>query len=417
MRELVIPGGRGRKNWYSDPCFSCFCAGATIVGLGYDAQGNLQNKNGQLYGFDYGNRLRETTGKEWYRYDGHGRRVLNWRATEPGVLSMYSQSGQMMYDENYRAADRKATEYVYLAGSLITTRARNVDNGVWTVSFQHTDALGSPVAVTNTSGTVIDRTNWEPYGAAIGKPAYDGIGYTGHVMDGATGLTYMQQRYYDPTCGCFLSVDPVTAYSSKDWRFFNRYAYAFNNPYRFTDPDGRATCADKNCTTSTIDSVVPRANSQPPPVNGTEGLPSAIAQKANEGYATTVTFQNDNPNGASPNQPVATKTANMVEGAISKAGVQSVNINSTTGGTHGARSAHYSGRAVDINRVNGQRVNPTNAAAAGIQQAARQGGSVRENFGPTIMEKTTTPGGSPGAVTNQSLIDAHQNHVHLSGQL
>lgn len=36
-----------------------------------------------------------------------------------------------------------------------------------------------------------------------------------------------------------LSVDPVTASSSGDWRQLNRYAYAFNNPYRFTDPDGR----------------------------------------------------------------------------------------------------------------------------------------------------------------------------------
>jgi hypothetical protein len=36
-----------------------------------------------------------------------------------------------------------------------------------------------------------------------------------------------------------LSVDPVTAYESGDWRHLNRYAYAYNNPYRFTDPDGR----------------------------------------------------------------------------------------------------------------------------------------------------------------------------------
>lgn len=108
-----------------------------------------------------------------------------------------------------------------------------------TIEYVHTDALGSPVAVTNAAGVVIERTDYEPYGSAIGKPNYSGIGFTGHVQDGETGLTYMQQRYYDPMCGCFLSVDPVTAYDNGDMRFFNRYAYAANNPYKFTDPDGR----------------------------------------------------------------------------------------------------------------------------------------------------------------------------------
>ncbi|WP_368564803.1 RHS repeat domain-containing protein [Pseudoxanthomonas sp. UTMC 1351] len=108
-----------------------------------------------------------------------------------------------------------------------------------TVEYIHTDALGSPVAVTNQAGQVIERLDYEPYGAIIGQPNYGGIGFTGHVQDAATGLTYMQQRYYDPQCGCFLSVDPVTAYDKGDMRFFNRYAYAFNNPYKFTDPDGR----------------------------------------------------------------------------------------------------------------------------------------------------------------------------------
>ncbi|HEY4581907.1 MAG TPA: RHS repeat-associated core domain-containing protein [Lysobacter sp.] len=72
----------------------------------------------------------------------------------------------------------------------------------------------------------------------MGKPAYQGIGYTGHVMDAATGLTYMQQRYYDPSIGRFLSVDPVTA-DGNTGDNFNRYWYANNNPYKFTDPDGR----------------------------------------------------------------------------------------------------------------------------------------------------------------------------------
>ena len=50
----------------------------------------------------------------------------------------------------------------------------------------------------------------------------------------------MQQRYYDPGIGRFLSVDPVTA-DGKTGALFNRYMYAANNPYRFYDPDGRCT--------------------------------------------------------------------------------------------------------------------------------------------------------------------------------
>ena len=44
----------------------------------------------------------------------------------------------------------------------------------------------------------------------------DGPGYTGHVTDAATGLVYMQQRYYDPMIGQrLLSVDPVVASSTR----------------------------------------------------------------------------------------------------------------------------------------------------------------------------------------------------------
>ena len=57
-------------------------------------------------------------------------------------------------------------------------------------------------------------------------------------MDAQTGLTYMQQRYYDPAVGSFLSVDPVGPLSG-GVNQFGRYHYANNNPYRYNDPDGR----------------------------------------------------------------------------------------------------------------------------------------------------------------------------------
>jgi uncharacterized protein RhaS with RHS repeats len=55
----------------------------------------------------------------------------------------------------------------------------------------------------------------------------------------------MQARYYDPVIGRFYSNDPVGAVSNLNTQNgihgFNRYAYANNNPYKYTDPDGEAT--------------------------------------------------------------------------------------------------------------------------------------------------------------------------------
>ncbi len=59
-----------------------------------------------------------------------------------------------------------------------------------------------------------------------------------HRRRGKAASGQSVQRYYDPGIGRFLSVDPVTA-DGNTGGSFNRYKYASNNPYRFTDPDGR----------------------------------------------------------------------------------------------------------------------------------------------------------------------------------
>ena len=211
--------------------------GTTILGLGYDVQGNMNNWNGKLHNFDYGNRLRSVTDVESYRYDAYGRRLRAWTATGGLLYSLYSQSGQLLWQRDARSAQRR--EYVYLNGSLVAERSRPLTGSTATLTYQHTDALGTPVVKTSAGRVVLQRREYEPYGKLLNTPLESGPGYAGHDTDPATLYTYMQQRYYDPRVGRFLSVDPVTPYGTGDMRLFNRYAYAANSPYTFKDPDGR----------------------------------------------------------------------------------------------------------------------------------------------------------------------------------
>ena len=125
--------------------------------------------------------------------------------------------------------------------------ATSIVSGQEMIRYVHTDALGSPVAESDEAGNIVARYDYEPYGGAIGDGPQDAPGFTGHVSDSATGLTYMQQRYYDPDLAAFMSVDPVTAFSDPVG-MFNRYRYANGSPYSFVDPDGRRACGqDTTC--------------------------------------------------------------------------------------------------------------------------------------------------------------------------
>jgi len=132
---------------------------------------------------------------------------------------------------------RMVQEFVEWFGTPTTAVMITVTQNLGNVTFIHTDGLGSPVARTDGAGNLISRTYYEPYGntAAGAQPT---IGFTGHVNDVDTGLTYMQQRYYDPVAGRFLSIDPKETDVANGDKF-NRYTYAGNSPFNYVDPDGR----------------------------------------------------------------------------------------------------------------------------------------------------------------------------------
>ncbi len=96
------------------------CGGATVVGLTYDAQGNLRAKNGQPFTFDFGNRLRAAAGSESYRYDADGRRTQT-DSSFGRITSMYDHAGVLRYQASER--EDKRTDYITLGGSLVAKAA------------------------------------------------------------------------------------------------------------------------------------------------------------------------------------------------------------------------------------------------------------------------------------------------------
>lgn len=231
--------------------------------LSYNGYGNLTQKGTGTTAttFTYGGNLltKVVQGDQQtdYSYGGDDLRATTifTSDTEAGsmVTSIYDHGGRLMYETTTASANpdqifadgfeiapspTSSTKYYYAGNHVL---AKDVKNGTTdTVTYVHTDALGSPVATTNSSGTVTGTTTRLPYGslyASTGAGNLDGIGFAGQYAD-ANGLVYMHERYYDPQLHRFITpdsrdIDPSTALN------FNRFNYADNVPYTKYDPDGR----------------------------------------------------------------------------------------------------------------------------------------------------------------------------------
>jgi len=102
-----------------------------------------------------------------------------------------------------------------------------------------TDALGSTVALTDSTGASQVEYSYAPYGSmSVTGTTTNSYAYTGREFDGL-GIDYYRARYYNPTTGRFLSEDPIGFAGG-----MNLYAYAANNPMKFRDPFG--TCNQDN---------------------------------------------------------------------------------------------------------------------------------------------------------------------------
>jgi len=112
-------------------------------------------------------------------------------------------------------------------------------------NYYVTDHLGNVRMVFDQDGAVVQNTDYYPFGLEIDRntptqtPATrNGVNrynFLGKETQIATGYIDLQARHYDPLIGRFMTIDPETEGQLE----FSPYHYSFNNPIRFSDPDGR----------------------------------------------------------------------------------------------------------------------------------------------------------------------------------
>lgn len=149
-----------------------------------------------------------------YHYDKDGK-----------VISETDSSGNLLSD------------YIHANGKLVTKIEPTAKY------FYHTDPAGTPLAMTDTGGSVVWRADYKPFGEEqlVTETMENDLRFVGKEKDKETGLLYFGARYMEAMIGRFISPDPapITGRDILNPQRLNRYSYGLNNPYRYLDPDGK----------------------------------------------------------------------------------------------------------------------------------------------------------------------------------
>jgi RHS repeat-associated protein len=181
--------------------------------IGSDANGNILNDGVAAYTWNGRNQL-INRGSTSFQYDSYGRRTLN--AVGNNLLYEGPNVGQELSGTT-PVANR-------ILGGIDEFFSRTDSSGI---STPLTDALGSVLALTNSSGNITTQYGYDPYGntTTYGGTSTNVFQYTGRENDG-NGLYSYRARYYNPQIGRFISEDPAGFAGSGP----DLYTYADDNP-------------------------------------------------------------------------------------------------------------------------------------------------------------------------------------------
>ncbi len=215
------------------------------VGYAYDANGNRASDTstgaGRAYTYDVLNRLTRVQTADGsaiaeYGYDPFDRRI--WKRTGSS-LTFYVYGSEGLLGE-YNELGEEIVAYGWQPSTTWGTNPLFLKRGAGYFFFQN-DHLGTPLRLTDKSGAVVWKAEYDPFGKAD-VAGFSTVGnnlrFAGQYFDGETGLHYNFRRYYDPATGGYLSSDPIGLKAGP-----NLYAYVEHNPTNSVDPKGEFLAA------------------------------------------------------------------------------------------------------------------------------------------------------------------------------
>src|SRR5229473_3042048 len=204
-----------------------------IVGLGYDANGNMTNDGSNSLVYDAENRALSATNASTsgtYTYDGNGLRVTK---VAGGTTTVYVFSGGKVIAEydNGAGVASPSREYIYSGAQLLA----KIESGGTT--YYHADHLSARL-LTDSSGNTLGQRGHFPFGETWYETGTTTkFKFTTYEHDAESGNDYALARYSVNRLGRFSSPDPVAG-SNGNPQLLDRYSYVTNDPTNLADPSG-----------------------------------------------------------------------------------------------------------------------------------------------------------------------------------